>query len=517
MKAFKPFRSPDAAVIKIKAEKRGLGSLRTLLTVFLIFLQLVILVSLYFTLAEVFPWYVGLSLGLSVACCIYTLSSDRSPSSKAVWVFILLIFFFVGHILFILTDEKVFFYRSKKRYAKVFAKSEKYAGKSCPPSADKRCAEDCAYLEKVGRFSAYGEGNARYFSSGGQFFDAVIEDLRRAEKFIFIEFFIIADGRLFERFLKELSRKAAGGVEVCVIYDDMGSYGKLSYKSKSRMKKRGIKLMSFNRLLPVIDVGLNYRDHRKIVVIDGKIAYTGGANLADEYTNDKRMHGYWKDGGVRVEGGAAKGFALMFLRQWEFLTRKSVEYENYLSGAEQSCAGESVFVPFACGLDYDKPVAKELLLNVIAKAQDRLYIMTPYLVPDDSIFNMLANKAASGVDVKIILPAVPDKAVVYKVTLNNAHKLAERGVKIYLMRDSFVHSKIMLADYCAVIGSVNIDMRSFYQQFESALYTNDATVMDEVSADFTNTLEECQTLSERKSTPLNRVSAGLLKIISPLM
>ena len=199
------------------------------------------------------------------------------------------------------------------------------------------------------------------------------------------------------------------------------------------------------------------------------------------------------------------------------MTRKSVEYENYLSGAEQPCAGESVFVPFACGLDYDKPVAKELLLNVIAKAQDRLYIMTPYLVPDDSIFNMLANKAASGVDVKIILPAVPDKAVVYKVTLNNAHKLAERGVKIYLMRDSFVHSKIMLADYCAVIGSVNIDMRSFYQQFESALYTNDATVMDEVSADFTNTLEECQTLSERKSTPLNRVSAGLLKIISPLM
>lgn len=510
-------RSSEGSVVKIKAEKKGLGSLKTVVTALLILAQIAILFVLYFELAQIFKWYLLVSLVLSCLCCIYTLSSSRSPSSKAVWIFIILFFFYIGHILFILSDEKIFFHRSKKRYKKVFARAEKYGdGKEDSIPEDKRCAEDCAYLKNAGGFKSYGGSQMKYFSSGGLLFDDVLKQAERAEQFIFLEFFIIADGKLFEKFFKILAEKASRGVTVKIIYDDMGSHRWLSFKNKLRLKKSGIQLMSFNRLIPVIDVGLNYRDHRKIVVIDGKTAYTGGANLADEYTNDKRMHGYWKDGGVRIQGAAVDGFSKIFLRQWEFLTRRQVDYNSFFYKFENK-QNNAVCIPFASGLDYDVPLGKEIYLNIMAKAQDRLYIMTPYFVPDDAIFNMLANKAVSGVDVRIILPEVPDKATVYKVTINNARRLSEYGVKIYLMKDSFVHSKILLADYCSVIGSINIDMRSFYQQFESALYTDDRSVLNDVEADFEKTFKECRGLSERENTPLNRVVAGILNIVSPLM
>lgn len=513
----KRLRSSEGSVVKIKAEKKGFGSIKTIVTAVLILLQIIILFLLYFKLAQIFTWYLLLSLLLSLVCCLYTLSSDRSPSSKAVWIFIILIFFYVGPILFILSDEKLFFRLSKKRYKRVYARAELFRDKteSVVP-ADSRCAEDCHYLGSAGSFTVYDGSEMKYFPSGGMLFDDILEKLSLAQDFIFLEFFIISDGKLFEKFFKVLSEKVKSGVSVRIIYDDMGSHRWLSLKNKLRMKRCGIQLMSFNRLIPVLDLGLNYRDHRKIVVIDGKVAYTGGANLADEYTNDRRMYGYWKDEGVRVEGAAVDGFTLIFLRQWEFLTRKEIDYRPFFNRVERKQNG-AVCVPFASGLDFDHPIGKQIYLNIMAKAHEKLYIMTPYLVPDDSICEMLANKAASGIDVRIILPEVPDKATVYKVTLNNAKRLSERGVKIYLMRDSFVHSKLLLSDYCAVIGSINIDMRSFYQQFESALYTNDESVLAAVGEDFDKTFKECRLPDERENTALTRIAEGILNIVSPLM
>ena len=238
--------------------------------------------------------------------------------------------------------------------------------------------------------------------------------------------------------------------------------------------------------------------------------------MADEYTNESRHYGYWKDEGIRVEGEAVDGFTLMFLRQWDFLTRKFSNYEPYFKQYVKK-ENDSVCVPFSCGLDRDVFIGKELYLNVIAKAQERLYLMTPYLVPDDAIFNMLANKAQAGCDVRIVLPQIPDKPYVYVVSLDFAARLAEKGVKILLMCDSFVHSKVMLTDYCAVAGSINIDLRSFYQQFESALYTNDAAVLHEVEQDFEKTFAECVPLTKKKNSAINRFLALILKVVSPLM
>lgn len=516
-RSFKARHSPVGPVMRIKAEKNGLASLRTLLVLFLIFLQFVLLFLIHFFLAELFPWYLGLSLALSIITCIRTLSSERSPSSKAVWVFIILIFFYVGYFIYFLADEKFFFRRPKKRYARIFARAEKYkSGQKKAICTDERATEDCVFLQSCG-FNSFDGTKAKYFSSGALFFDDVIARMESAEKFIFIEFFIISDGIMFDRVMEVLERKIAQGVEVCVIYDDMGTKRHISFKAKKRMIKAGLKLMSFNRLIPVIDIGMNYRDHRKIIVIDGKTAYTGGVNLADEYTNECRLYGYWKDEGIRLDGYAAEGFTLIFLRQWEYLTRKEVDYSEYIGKSEKK-QNDSIYVPFASGLDCKKAaVGKEIYLNVISKAQKKLYIMTPYLVPDDTITTALINKAAGGADVRIFLPDIPDKAVVYRVTLSNAQRLMKHGVKIYLMDNSFIHSKLMLSDYCAVIGSINVDMRSFYQQFESAVYTDDPEILSAVERDFDWTCRESSPLTPKVDTLFNRAVSAVLKIISPLM
>ena len=513
----KTAHSPDTSVIKVHTEKSKLGVLKTLFVVFLILLQIAILSFLYAWLINVFRGYIILSLVLSVISAVVILSSKRNPSSKAVWVFITLVLFIVGFILCILSDERVFFGKSKRKYRKVFANAEKYKqATSVENYGGERTQEDCEYLLHTGGFEPYTNTKMQYFPSGGLLFDNILARIEQAKRFVFIEYFIISDGVLLDRFINILSEKAKKGVDVRIIYDDMGSHSVLSHKVKKRISASGIKLQAFNRLVPVVNLGLNFRDHRKIVVVDGKTAYTGGANLADEYTNETRMFGYWKDAGVRIDGQAVDGFSLIFLRQWEFLTNVSEDYGVFLNLYEKA-ENTSVAVPYACGLDYDTPVGKEMYLNIIAKTQQRLFIMTPYLVPDESIMNMIINKARSGVDIRIILPGIPDKSYVYMVSVDNAKKLCNAGVKIYFMQDSFVHSKNVLSDYCAVIGSCNFDMRSFYQQFESMLYTDDKSIMKSLEQDFEKTFTLCDRDKFKKDTIISKIIMGVLKIASPLM
>lgn len=513
----KASRSPNKSVLKIRTEKNAFfGTIKVAIVAILVLIQLGMQIFLYGLFALASGVYALIAFILSVISCIFLLSSNRSPASKTVWTFIILIFFEIGFILYILTDDKFFFRRPRRRFKEVFAKSETQRGEySVPSLSDNRVIEDCEYLKRVGGFTPFTATETKYFPSGGQLFDDVLEKISKAEKFIFIEFFIISDGVLFERFLKVLSEKVKNGVDVRIIYDDLGSRS-FTRKARKKVRESGIKLMTFNKLIPIVNVVLNIRDHRKIIVADGKVAYTGGANIADEYTNDSRMYGYWKDEGIRVEGEAVDGFTLMFLRQWDFLTRKESDYKPFFNHYDKKENGY-VSVPFSSGLDRDVFIGKELYLNVIAKAQEKLYFMTPYLVPDEAIFNMLCNKAQSGCDVRIILPEIPDKPYVYVVSLDFAARLAEKGVKICLMRDSFVHSKIVFCDYCAIVGSINIDLRSFYQQFESALYTNDAAIMKEVEEDFEKTFKECAPLTKKKNNIKNRILALLLKVVSPLM
>lgn len=334
-----------------------------------------------------------------------------------------------------------------------------------------------------------------------------------------MEFYIISDGVLLNRILDVLTQKVNQGVDVRIIYDDMGCHGKIKRRTKKQIKLAGIKFMHFNRLVPVFNIALNLRDHRKIVAIDGKVAFTGGTNLADEYINEKQIYGYWKDEGILIEGEAVDNLTIAFLRQWEFLTNESVEYDKYINLFSTFKTG-SMVVPFISGPEFRYSVAKDMYIQMISSAEEKLNIMTPYFVPEETIISLLISKAKSGVEINLILPGIADKKFVYVVSRDYAERLISSGVNIYTMNNSFVHSKIIANDSSVIVGSINMDHRSFNQQFESAVYTNDKKVLKDVENDFKNTIEVCTKITpdrRKRNNIFYRVFAGLFRLISPFM
>lgn len=517
-KLFKP-RSHDYRAVTIKTETNG-GGIKTLIIALLIAVQLGFLIYLHVSFAFAFKWWVVISFILSVTCCVFVLSSEKNGLSKAVWIIFLLLCFTFSVPIFILSDERIFFRRAKKKYVKVFKRSKDYLKDDfLNLNAGDCVVADCEYLYNAGKFIAYNDSSVNYFPSGYLFFEEVINRLKQAEKFIFIEYYIVSEGVLFNRIYDVLSEKVNKGVDVRIIFDDMGSHRGLTRKVKKKLKLLGIKIMPFNRLVPVFAVGLNYRDHRKIIIIDGKVAFTGGCNLADEYINEKRMHGYWKDNGVIVRGRAVDAFTLIFLRQWEYLTGVKEDYSLFFNNFEKLESKYTV-VPYADGLEYNLPIGKGVYENVIIGAKEKVYIMTPYFIPDDIFFNLLVNKALSGVEVKIFIPQIPDKNYVYCVSRNNAEKLVGYGVKVFTVNNTFLHSKVVMSENAVSTGSINVDLRSFYQQFENAVYTDSQEFIKQVEKDFID-LESKSTLLDKDNLKSNnffyKIFAGLLQIFAPLM
>ena len=509
----------DHKASKIRTETSGWGAIKTLIIALLIAAQFVVMVYLYFTLTLMFNWYLVFSLVMTLLTCVYLLSSQKNSLSKAVWMLFLLVSFGFGYIIYLLSDERIFFRRPKKKYRKIFENAKKYEKEQSLVSEDSGVKLECDYLYKVGKFNAYDKTDLEYYPSGEILFEHILAELEKAEKFIFIEFFIISDGILLNRTFDILKRKADSGVEIRIIYDDMGSHRTLSRDTKKKFKDANIKLCPFNRLIPFFSVALNYRDHRKIVVIDGQVAFSGGSNLSDEYVNQKELHGYWKDTGIKICGEAVDSFSLMFLRQWEYVSGKAEDYSVYFNHYKET-ENTSVVIPYADGLDFDYRIGKSVYESVISNAKERVYIMTPYFILDDALTHIIMNKALSGVEVVLVLPGVPDKKYVYSVSRNNAEKLIDYGVKVYCVNDSFVHSKLVLTENAVVVGSINMDLRSFYQQFECALLTNDEKVMKEVGKDFYETLENSLLITEEnryRKNILNRVFSGFLQIFAPFM
>lgn len=511
--------SHDADVVKIKTERNSLGVLKTLIVVLLIAVQLFALIWSAIYISSLFKFIAILSMIFTIFTCIYVLSSDKNSQSKPIWIFFLLTCFTFGYIVYFISSENVFWRKYKKPYANILNKSYKNLQYNSQSINNDKIQSEVQYLENAGNFIAYNNTLAQYFKSGASMFDDVLDNLKKAKNFIFLEFFIVSDGVLLTRMLDILQEKVKNGVDVRLIYDDFGSHGSFSRKMKKKIKMAGIKLYAFNKMLPKFNVLLNYRDHRKIIVIDGKVAYTGGTNLADEYINEKRSHGYWKDAGIKLEGEAVDGLTLMFLRQYQFVSKQDVDYLKY-TNLHERIESDSVFVPYADGLEYKQNIAKNAYTNMIANANEKIYIMSPYFVVDDTITNLLINKANSGVDVRIILPEIADKKIVYIISRNNAEKLMRHGVKLFVMKNSFVHSKVVLTEHSAVVGSINMDLRSFYQQFEDAVYTNDKKVLKDIQQDFEDTFKKSELICKanlKRNKISFRIVAGIVNLISPFM
>ncbi len=509
--------SNDTRIVRVHTEKNG-NLFKTLFFVFLIALQVAVILTLYFMYLAALHWYLILSFVLSILSVFHVFLSNKEGQTKALWIFILVIGYSIGFIIYIFSQEKLFYGHQEMRFRDIYARAEKYSaeyvekGEHAP-----EVQRDVTYLKNAANIDAFNDSDVEFLHSGSVLFDDVLDSIRVAKKFIFIEFFIVTDGILLKRVNNILYRKVQEGVDVRMIADGIGGRN-LSSEAKKEMRANGIKLKIFNRFLPMFTFALNLRDHRKIVVVDGEVAYTGGCNLSDEYINEKRMHGYWKDNGVKITGPAVDGLTLTFLRQFEFVSKQQEDYAPFL-GLYTPTENDSVVVPWSDGKDYKANVVKGMYTSMMEGAKEKLYIMTPYLVPDVETMAMLADKALSGVDVRIVLPGVPDKKYVYYVTIERAQKLMQSGVKVYIMSESFVHSKEVYTEHCVSVGSANIDLRSYYNQFENGIYTDDPKFMKQVADDFDVTFQASIDLAKmpQKTPHLDKVIASFLRFFSPLM
>lgn len=380
------------------------------------------------------------------------------------------------------------------------------------------------YLQKSTGYLPYANTGATYFPLGDDAFPVMIEEIKKASRFVFIEFFIINEkSRMWNELFDILKEKVYEGVEVRVLYDAMGSMTTVSSGFRQKLKNAGIKCVTFSPIKPFLSTYQNNRDHRKIIVIDGKTAFSGGINLSDEYINDVKLYGHWKDNSIMLKGDAVKSFTLMFLRMWNAVCGTKEDYENYATRRDfdYSNYDDGHYAPFDDSPVREERVGKNIYKDIINTSRDYVYIMTPYLVLDETMLDSLKYASKRGVDVKILMPHIPDKRYAFALARTYYPELIESGVEIYEYTPGFVHSKTTICDDIrAVIGTINYDYRSLYLNYECAIYMYATSVIEDMKSDFlhTVTLSRRYTLEDYRRSPLLwRFIGRVMRVFAPLM
>ena len=499
---------------------------RIMFIILMIALQITILVMLYLKFSEyVANINVFMSI-FSILMVIYLYNSNMDSSSKLTWMMLIGLFPIPGAVFLGFTRFDLGSRRLKravinsvnntretiKQDPKIIAKLEQDGGNT----------EDLHhFVNKTGCYPIYENTGLKYFSNGNDFLDAVLEDLEKARKYIFMEYFTIAEGYMWGRVLDVLERKAKEGVDVRVMYDGMCELKLLPPDYPERMKKIGVKCREFSKIYPFLSTYYNYRDHRKILVIDGQIGYTGGLNFSDEYINLVPRFGHWKDTAIRLEGDAVNSFSLMFLQLWNIYNQEP-SFDLVTNHESVKVDGATGFVmPFADSPLDSYQVGEGMYLDVLGRARDYVHIITPYLIIDDTMKNALKFAAERGVDVKIILPGIPDKKTAYAIAKSHYSELISAGVHLYEYTPGFPHAKALTSDGTkAMVGSINLDYRSLYHHFECAVYVYKSDVINDIDEDFRETLSKCKVITPEtiKHEKIGyKVFSKLLKFVAPLM
>ncbi len=494
-----------------------------------ILLQLVWLFVAVFKISEFYLPVAVLLNTFSLFAVLYIVYRPGNPLIKIAWIVPILTFPLFGGIVFMISGGK----GPKKKLARALNRSHELVKTGLPASREGAITPQhpdnpytrgqCRYLENH-YFPAYTNTDATYYDNGHDGWLGMLEDIKKAERFIFLEYFIVRPGKMWDAVLEELKKKAAEGVAVRMIYDDVGSIGALPRKYAARMEAVGIKCVAFNPYRPVYSVVMNHRDHRKILVIDGHIAYTGGMNFADEYIGESSRCGIWKDNALRIQGAGVRSMTLMFLRMWNAVRptddEESIKAFMPSEADIASISCEGVVQPYGDSPIDNEPIAGNVYLNMINQATDYLYICSPYVIIDTETQRALTLAAKRGVDVRLVVPGVPDKKIVYHLTRSYFPELAENGVKIYVFQPGFVHSKCFVADdQVAVVGTINTDYRSLYLHFENACLFVSHPVVAQVKEDFMNTFPKCEPWlpKKRRFSLLYSAYLSILRLFAPLM
>ena len=461
---------------------------------------------------------------LALLLVLHLYSKQTNAAMKMPWIMLILAFPVMGISFFLLTDVLGDLGSNGKRLKAVRAELREMLPED-PEVSDRLRRKDpgvagqSRYLESLG-WPVYGDTDVTYYAEAAEAFEVLKTELRRAERFIFMEYFIVEDGSSFREIGEILTEKARKGVEVRLMYDDIGSVGHTNLGFAKRLNDAGIRCIPFNPAVPVLNLFMNHRDHRKITVIDGKVAFTGGFNLADEYFGRVKPYGHWKDTGLRLEGRAVKSLTAAFLQLWSMSDRKS---ENWASYLEESLpvSARGFVQPFGDDPLGEERIAENVYLNLASHAKKTLYFLTPYLIITDDMSRALRLAAKRGVDVRIITPGIPDKKTVYAVTRSYYAGLVHQGVRIFEYTPGFCHGKQCVCDgEVAVIGTSNLDYRSLYHHFENNVLLYDCEAVDAMSRDFEELFPKCREVTERYRSgrgAMLRTWQCILRLFAPLM
>lgn len=496
---------------------------RAVITGFLFLLQILLILLFVLEFSAYYLLFQICSIILGLICSLLILEKNGNPAYKIAWLFPMIVFPIFGAILYLTFGSHKLSERKRKKMMIIDKEQKKlcsYFDSIIPINDDPDGQKQANYLQYKAYAPAYANDYSELLSSGEVKLNKMLEELNKAEHFIFLEYFIIREGEMWSAVLEILKSKAKSGVDVRIIYDDFGSIVGLSKDYPQKMEKFGIKCCVFNRIKPELSPRLNNRDHRKICVIDGKVGFTGGINIADEYINKQQRCGHWKDTSIMLKGRAVTSLTVMFLGMWEYVTKHEENVTDFVYYGESGGKSDGYVIPYSDNPLDDEPVGQNVYLNLIYSAKKYLYITTPYLIIENEMTTALCNAAKSGVDVRIITPHIPDKRFIFSVTRSNYEVLLDSGVKIFEYTPGFVHAKMFVCDdKYATIGTVNLDYRSLYLHYECGVWLAHSKSVVEIRDDIMETLDVCEQIPEdfSKNTPFKRLAYGIIRAFAPLL
>lgn len=495
-----------------------------------IFIQAITLIIFIWKFSNYFVYFYATCTLISVLAVFGILNGKSNPTYKIAWIIPILVFPIFGGLFYLMFGGNHSSKRNKEKMKKMSLKMENSLIQNKEiikqiNDESKNAANQAKYIEKYSSCPVYTNTITKYISPGEKVFEHMLEELKKAESYIFLEYFIVEEGIMWNSILEILVEKSKQGVDVRVIYDDVGCLFTLPLGYEKTLENMGIKCCVFNPFVPILSIRLNNRDHRKIAVIDGRIGYTGGINLADEYINEHEKYGHWKDSSIAIKGDAVWSLTVMFLSTWSFLRKTDENYELFkpepFEQESDERKSDGFVQPFNDSPLDEEDVSESVYLNLINQAENYVYISTPYLIIDNKMMSSLCMAAKRGVDVRIITPHIPDKWYVHAVSRSNYEELLESGVSIYEYTPGFIHSKTFVVDdVYAVVGTINLDYRSLYLHFECGVWMYNTKSVLEVKKDSIETFAKCQEITLEQCKKIRwyfKLCRLFLKVFAPLM
>ena len=464
---------------------------------------------------------------ISALVVLWIINKSDNPAYKLAWIIPILIFNITGGVLYIILGNKKPSKNMRRELEKVQFRTSKVLYQDIDvikeiEQDNKTVLGHSNYINNASGFPIYKNTEVKYYKSGEDNYEDLIKELKKAKKYIFMEYFIIEEGKMWNSILEILEQKAKEGIDVRLMYDDMGCISLLPYGYDKELEKKGIKCIAFNPFKPLLSLAMNNRDHRKITVIDGHTGFTGGINLADEYINEKIRFGHWKDTGIMLKGDAVWNLTIMFLEMWNAVRKTDNNFLIYRPQVNQveTIVNDGYVQPYGDSPLDEEIVGENVYMNIINSAKDYVYIFTPYLIIDNEMMTSLCLAAKRGVDVKIVTPGIPDKKTVFKLTRSYYPQLIAAGVKIYEYTPGFIHAKVFICDdEIATVGTINMDYRSLYLHFECGVYLYKTKCIKDIKQDAIDTIAVSHEFSKEdlKDSRRHALWQAILRVFAPLM